>query len=215
MNRLSGKELRILIAKIDTEINIERDNKRLEVTFSSINTIMDTVDECLFTILQLSQTLKYIQNVLLEIAQEIYQKLNIAFRSFVLPWMIFLSITARLYSITSENIKIVHLIYNQFRKWSNCLPTREQVASYLTKEVSIIFITGNNRIDFPSPFPETLTDFIENNNSDISQFLLNECIRNENQELLLSMVEEINIQRKLTFKEQTTKESQKPSKKKK
>ncbi|EFC50466.1 predicted protein [Naegleria gruberi] len=200
MGRLSGKELRILIAKLDHEMNIEKDKKRFEITFNSINTIMDTVDECLFTILQMSQTLKYIQNVLLEIAQEIYQKLNIAFRSFVMPWMIFLSITARLYSITLENMKVVELIYNKFKKWCNCLPTREQVASYLMKEVSIIFLTKTNRMDFPSPFPESLIEFTKNNeSSDLSQFLLNESIKKENQELVFSLVEQVKIQKKLSL----------------
>ncbi|KAF0983772.1 hypothetical protein FDP41_007687 [Naegleria fowleri] len=205
MHRLSGKELRRSLAKIDENMVIEKDGsknqKRFEVTFSSCKIILDAVDECLFNILQLSQTLKYIQCVLLEITQEIYQKLNMAFRTSVMPWMIFLAITARLYCLTMENINLINHVYNEMSAWSQCLPTREQIAAYLMKEVSMIFVNASNRIhDFASPFPKSIEEYTstdENRYQDLKQYLLGECMSQENQQLILTTLAEDKVKEKL------------------
>ena len=190
MNRLTGKELRKALAVIDEHMIMDQSNKRFEVTFSKSETILDHVDACIYSVLQLAQTLKYIQCVLLEIAQEIYQKLNIVQSSNVLPWMIFLSITARLYSVVSENIQVIHTVYENLIVWSRFLPTRQQIASYLSKDVSIVFVTKNNREGIPSVFPMHLSDYLEEEGTkykDLSQFLLNEYMKQDKQELLVTI----------------------------
>ncbi|KAG2393635.1 hypothetical protein C9374_007166 [Naegleria lovaniensis] len=223
MTRLSGKELRKSLARIDEHMVIEKDDsknqKRLEVTFSNCKIILDAVDECLFNILQLSQTLKYIQCVLLEIAQEIYQKLNIAYRTNVMPWMIFQAIIARLYCLTMENMNLINYVYNEMSAWSECLPTREQIATYLMKEVSIIFVSANNRThDFASPFPKSIEDYStmnENRFTDLKQYLLGEYMSQENQQLMFTMLAEEKIKEKLdSVSQKTSAPNAKPKKRK-